>query len=210
MSQSPELIPIMNAHSPSNNVKTTTLSQDSTTDMFMESNSTEAGRMSREEEESIELARQLMAEEAMASYHQHVNSLRLASDSGQMSPEEAAIWQIAMQEEERDLVVAEEAANELSYDALLQLSERIGDVRTERWTMISTKEIEKLTICTFDSTTCTAADDSQHKCLVCQSEYAEGEKLRRLPCSHTFHQGCVDVWLSSKDVCPYCRMSIVS
>ena len=170
-------------------------------------------QLSREEEESIELARQLMAEEAMASYHHHVESLRLASENGEMSPEDYAIWQIAMQEEEREEVEQEEAANELSYDRLLELAERIGDVRTERWTMVAEKEIEKLHVCTFDPSllmNLQSADDSLHKCLVCQCEYETDETLRRLPCSHYFHQSCVDLWLKSKDFCPYCRKSIVS
>ena len=169
------------------------------------------GQLSREEE-SIELARQLMAEEAMASYQQHVESLRLASENGQMSPEDYAVWQIAMQEEERE-VEQEEAANELSYDGLLELAERIGDVRTERWTIVAEKEIEKLPVCAFGPSMLSnlqSTDDSLHKCLVCQCEYETDETLRRLPCSHYFHQNCVDFWLKTKDFCPYCRKSIVS
>jgi hypothetical protein len=176
-------------------------------------NNTEDDRMLREEQESIELARQLMAEEAMASYHHHVESLRFGSENGQMSPEEDAIWRIAMQEEEREEAEEEEAVNELSYEGLLTLAENIGDVRSERWAMVAAEEIEKLPVCTFDPTSLadpSLADDSQHKCLVCQCEYDEGEQLRRLPCSHFFHQSCVDVWLQSKDFCPYCRSSIAS
>jgi hypothetical protein len=170
------------------------------------------GQLSREDEESIELARMLMAEEAMASYHHHLESMRQAtSNTLGMSPEEYSVWQIAMQEEEREEAEEAEAAEELSYDGLLQLSERIGDVRTERWAMIAANEIEKLPLSTFTATSISHAnlDDSECKCLVCQCEYEENEALRRLPCGHFFHQNCVDTWLKEKDCCPYCRQSIV-
>lgn len=31
---------------------------------------------------------------------------------------------------------------------------------------------------------------------------------RRLQCSHSFHKGCVDIWLQSHDSCPNCRASL--
>lgn len=47
-------------------------------------------------------------------------------------------------------------------------------------------------------------------CSVCINEYAQGNKLRRLPCSHEFHIHCIDRWLSENNTCPICRQPIFS
>lgn len=170
----------------------------------------EEARRQREEQESLELARALMAEEAMASYAQHFQIIR---DSNQLSEEDQEAWRAALQEEEREQVEEfEDEDGNMSYDAMLQLGERIGDVKTERWTMIAQREISKLLTFVFDASAAvdeSNKDDSEHKCLVCQCEYENNETLRRLPCGHCFHRECCDNWLRTKDFCPYCRQSIV-
>lgn len=45
-------------------------------------------------------------------------------------------------------------------------------------------------------------------CAICCMEYTEGETLRILPCSHHFHQSCVDQWLMQKNTCPFCIQRI--
>ena len=107
----------------------------------------------------------------------------------------------------------------MSYDALLRLGERIGDVKTDRWTMIAHKEISKLETFQYDPSVHDKGegsdakmediDDSELKCLVCQFTYEQGDVLRRLPCGHCFHKDCVDQWLQTKDCCAYCRQCIV-
>uniref|UniRef100_A0A4W6DN32 RING-type E3 ubiquitin transferase n=1 Tax=Lates calcarifer TaxID=8187 RepID=A0A4W6DN32_LATCA len=47
-------------------------------------------------------------------------------------------------------------------------------------------------------------------CSVCINEYAQGNKLRRLPCSHEFHIHCIDRWLSENNTCPICRQPILA
>ncbi|KAG0056261.1 hypothetical protein BGZ83_005816 [Gryganskiella cystojenkinii] len=48
------------------------------------------------------------------------------------------------------------------------------------------------------------------KCLVCMSEYEEGEDLRALNCKHGFHQECIDKWLTTgANKCPVCRAAAV-
>lgn len=183
-------------------------------------------RREREEAESIELARALMAEEAMASYEHHFMIIR---DDNIMSQEDRAVWEAAMREEEREQVAEAlgsggdgDEAN-ISYEAMLQLGERIGDVKMERWTMVARKEIEKLPTFLYDAPTPTAhakdvatatanhhLEASETKCLVCQCEYEKGDICCRLPCGHVFHKvGCADQWLLTHDFCPYCRQSIV-
>ncbi|KAJ8276931.1 hypothetical protein GJAV_G00069490 [Gymnothorax javanicus] len=47
-------------------------------------------------------------------------------------------------------------------------------------------------------------------CSVCINEYAQGNKLRRLPCAHEFHIHCIDRWLSQNNTCPICRQPILA
>ncbi|KAF7669282.1 hypothetical protein LDENG_00203070 [Lucifuga dentata] len=47
-------------------------------------------------------------------------------------------------------------------------------------------------------------------CSVCINEYAQGNKLRQLPCSHEFHIHCIDRWLSENNTCPICRQPILA
>ena len=172
-------------------------------------------RMAREMAESEELARTLMAEEAMASYALGADYLRANAD--QFSGEDLAALQAAMMEEDpdgEDLVddqVEGEESAELSYETMLNLGERIGDVKQERWKMRAAAVIATLPLMTFakaELDAMTDADDSALKCLVCQCEYEEGEQQRGLPCGHVFHQECADEWLGRKDVCPYCSTCI--
>jgi hypothetical protein len=164
-----------------------------------------------EEDESIELARRLMAEEAMASYQQHFQLLRESAD--QLSQEDYEALQRALGEDEYE-ADGQNQDDELSYDAMLDLSERIGDVKTERWAMVAGTEVNKLPTFHFlpslilDQSN-ENVDNCERKCLICQFEYETNEALRRLPCGHCFHKSCVDIWLQGKDTCPYCRQCIV-
>lgn len=172
-----------------------------------------------QEDESLALARQLMAEEAMASYQSSFQLLQ--QHATQFSPEDYQAMQAAMMEEDDQLIMAQlnedvedDEGNGSAYETLLDLSERIGDVKAERWSWRAPQEIAKLPVFVYSATdstntTHTERDDSECKCLVCQCEYENGEQLCRLPCNHSFHADCVQPWLMKKDVCPYCRQCIV-
>jgi len=45
-------------------------------------------------------------------------------------------------------------------------------------------------------------------CVVCLDEFENGQQLRRLPCGHEFHQGCIDKWLARRRLCPLCNQDI--
>ncbi|KAG0314762.1 hypothetical protein BGZ99_007865 [Dissophora globulifera] len=49
------------------------------------------------------------------------------------------------------------------------------------------------------------------RCLVCMSEYEEGEDMRALNCKHGFHVECIDKWLTTgANKCPVCRSAAVT
>ncbi|XP_071899270.1 E3 ubiquitin-protein ligase RLIM isoform X2 [Anas platyrhynchos] len=52
--------------------------------------------------------------------------------------------------------------------------------------------------------------DALKTCSVCITEYTEGNKLRKLPCSHEYHVHCIDRWLSENSTCPICRRAVLA
>nr|CEL72329.1 TPA: ubiquitin-protein ligase [Toxoplasma gondii VEG] len=48
------------------------------------------------------------------------------------------------------------------------------------------------------------------RCAICMDAYREGASLRYLPCFHTYHQACIDVWLSQNGRCPICKENVLS
>ncbi|CAI5490806.1 unnamed protein product [Closterium sp. Naga37s-1] len=47
-------------------------------------------------------------------------------------------------------------------------------------------------------------------CCICLGRYRDGVDLRELPCSHHFHQSCVDTWLKINSSCPLCKEDIAN
>ena len=173
--------------------------------------SEEERRRMEEEAQSLELARQLMAEEAMASYHHSAAFLRENAD--QYSQEDLAALEAAVAEEDPLEDVAEDGEEvEMSYDAMLRLGEEIGDVKQERWALVAQQHIDKIPTLKFEPSMAEGkeANHTEVRCQVCQCEYEDQEELRRLPCGHCFHTECVDQWLKQQDTCCFCKKSILS
>ena len=173
--------------------------------------SEEERRRMEEEAQSLELARQLMAEEAMASYHHSAAFLRENAD--QYSEEDLAALEAAVAEEDPLEDAAEEGEEvEMSYDAMLRLGEEIGDVKQERWALVAQQHIDKIPTLKFHPSMAEGKEmnHTEVRCQVCQCEYEDQEELRRLPCGHCFHTECVDQWLKTQDTCCFCKKSILS
>uniref|UniRef100_A0A1A9X271 RING-type E3 ubiquitin transferase n=1 Tax=Glossina brevipalpis TaxID=37001 RepID=A0A1A9X271_9MUSC len=50
--------------------------------------------------------------------------------------------------------------------------------------------------------------DKQQQCSVCLEYFKLEELVRKLPCSHLFHDDCIVPWLSLHGNCPTCRKSL--
>ena len=47
------------------------------------------------------------------------------------------------------------------------------------------------------------------QCAICHEHAKLQDNLRVLPCTHRFHQTCIDVWLLQKLTCPLCRVNVL-
>ncbi|KAL5205097.1 hypothetical protein ABZP36_009968 [Zizania latifolia] len=53
-----------------------------------------------------------------------------------------------------------------------------------------------------------AADARQAECAVCLEDFEADDKLKMMPCSHSFHDRCISDWLRVSRTCPLCRHAL--
>ncbi|EAY79862.1 hypothetical protein OsI_35023 [Oryza sativa Indica Group] len=53
-----------------------------------------------------------------------------------------------------------------------------------------------------------ACDARQEECAVCLSDFEEKDRLRTMPCNHSFHENCLFRWLRDSCLCPLCRYAL--
>jgi len=70
----------------------------------------------------------------------------------------------------------------------------------------SAEQINALPLVTFSAATC--SDGFCSCCSVCLADFEEADSVRRLPCGHDFHQGCIDIWLCRNKRCPLCMRAV--
>ncbi|GMJ11132.1 JAV1- 37 ASSOCIATED UBIQUITIN LIGASE 1 [Hibiscus trionum] len=93
----------------------------------------------------------------------------------------------------------------MSYEELLDLEEKIGNVST----VLSEEALSKCltkSIYEDDSLSCYGEKDDT-KCSICQEEYVNGDEVGKLRCEHRYHAACVLHWLQVKNWCPICKGS---
>lgn len=89
----------------------------------------------------------------------------------------------------------------MSYEELLALGERIGDVSTGLSEETILKRLKQRKYASFAK----EAQLEAEPCCVCQEEYNDGDDLAKLECGHDFHTGCIKQWLTVKNICPICK-----
>ncbi|KAD2805856.1 hypothetical protein R6Q59_029140 [Mikania micrantha] len=87
----------------------------------------------------------------------------------------------------------------MSYEELLALEERIGNVNTGLTEDNIMKHLKQNTY------TSVASQPDDEPCCICQEEYKNGDDVGALECGHDFHTSCIRQWLLQKNSCPVCK-----
>ncbi|XP_010488963.2 PREDICTED: E3 ubiquitin-protein ligase MBR1-like [Camelina sativa] len=90
----------------------------------------------------------------------------------------------------------------MSYEELLALGERIGDVSTGLSEEVILKAMKQHK---HTSSSAELHQDIIEPCCICQEEYVEGDNLGTLKCGHEFHKDCIKQWVMIKNLCPICK-----
>ncbi|XP_022753306.1 probable E3 ubiquitin-protein ligase ZFP1 [Durio zibethinus] len=98
---------------------------------------------------------------------------------------------------------------DMSYEELLALGERIGNVNTGLSDEIIISKLKTRTYSTFATNInleeAAPIDQEPDSCIICQEDYKNQEKIGTLDCGHEYHAGCLRKWLLVKNVCPICK-----
>ncbi|CAI9294579.1 unnamed protein product [Lactuca saligna] len=91
----------------------------------------------------------------------------------------------------------------MSYEELLALEERIGNVNTGLREEVILKSMKQRKHIAFMP----ISNQNLEPCCICQEEYDTGDNIGNLDCGHDFHTDCIKQWLSQKNICPICKMT---
>uniref|UniRef100_A0A1J3FY03 RING-type E3 ubiquitin transferase n=1 Tax=Noccaea caerulescens TaxID=107243 RepID=A0A1J3FY03_NOCCA len=98
---------------------------------------------------------------------------------------------------------------EMSYEELLALSERIGTVNTGLPEEDVKNHLKTRTCLGInlekESSSPRTKDTETEPCTICQESFKNEEKIATLDCGHEYHAGCLEKWLVVKNVCPICK-----
>ncbi|KAL9235874.1 hypothetical protein vseg_010606 [Gypsophila vaccaria] len=88
----------------------------------------------------------------------------------------------------------------MSYEELLALGERIGSVSTG----VCKRELHK---CLTETVYCSLDQvQEEGRCVICLDEYQHMDDVGTLKaCGHDYHVECIQRWLSMKNSCPICK-----
>lgn len=93
----------------------------------------------------------------------------------------------------------------MSYEELLALEERIGNVSTGLSDESISKCLRETKYSSLDATVAALSQDCDMKCCICQEEYMEEDELGIVDCGHGYHTVCIKQWLLQKNWCPVCK-----
>ncbi len=109
------------------------------------------------------------------------------------------------------LVMRERDMTGEDYDSLLQFHEEAGPAVGALLNQIgaSSEEIARLPSRTLTATDDILTDHHQSRCAICLENYQAGERIRTVPCLHSFHSSCIDQWLADRALCPICKQPAI-
>ncbi|XP_062094431.1 probable E3 ubiquitin-protein ligase ZFP1 isoform X1 [Humulus lupulus] len=103
---------------------------------------------------------------------------------------------------------------DMSYEELLALGERIGNVNTGLSEDTITSQLKTRAYLSsrmrlnLEEAECHYKEDDC--CIICQDDYKSLEKIGILNCGHEYHAECLKKWLLIKNVCPVCKSEALS
>ncbi|XP_077251373.1 putative E3 ubiquitin-protein ligase ZFP1 [Tasmannia lanceolata] len=102
----------------------------------------------------------------------------------------------------------------MSYEELLALEERIGDVCTglSKESILKCLKTRPYVSCatSFPQDQLEGLAKENETCIICQVEYKEAEQIGTLDCGHDYHADCIHQWLLLKNLCPICKITALS
>ncbi|KAJ8548264.1 hypothetical protein K7X08_030733 [Anisodus acutangulus] len=98
---------------------------------------------------------------------------------------------------------------DMSYEQLVELSDRIGYVGTGLAEEKIVQYIRKLKLSTTDSYSMLISTDKAWRCTICQEGYKVDDDIGKLECGHYHHIDCIKKWLMQKNACPVCKIAAV-
>ncbi|KAK7401790.1 hypothetical protein VNO78_13562 [Psophocarpus tetragonolobus] len=103
---------------------------------------------------------------------------------------------------------------DMSYEDLLALGERIGNVSTGLTEEIIRNQLKTKTYLYHATSIHTEEEACDNhgvdSCIICQDEFKSQERIGVLRCEHEYHEDCLRKWLVVKNVCPICKLEALS
>ncbi|XP_077244679.1 uncharacterized protein LOC143884781 [Tasmannia lanceolata] len=93
----------------------------------------------------------------------------------------------------------------MSYEELLELGERIGHVSTGLREDDIFRCLRKMKHSILDALSSPLSTAIECKCSICQEEYEADDEVGKLECGHSYHIYCIKQWLLQKNACPVCK-----
>ncbi|KAL9297899.1 hypothetical protein ACSQ67_023795 [Phaseolus vulgaris] len=92
--------------------------------------------------------------------------------------------------------------DDMSYEELLELGERIGNVGTRLLDEIIARQMKTKTYLLPNNSGEVVVEEQENDlCIICQNK----QEIRILQCGHGYHADCIRTWLHEKNVCPLCK-----
>ncbi|KDP35178.1 hypothetical protein JCGZ_10712 [Jatropha curcas] len=100
--------------------------------------------------------------------------------------------------------------DDMSYEQLLELGDRIGYVSTGLKDDEIGRCVRKIKLSIINELSSQLPLIPDKKCSICQEDYELDDELGKLDCGHGFHIQCIKQWLAQKKMCPVCKTEPVA
>ncbi|KAL2482049.1 RING/U-box superfamily protein [Forsythia ovata] len=93
----------------------------------------------------------------------------------------------------------------MSYEELLELGDRIGHVSTGLREDEISCCLRRTKVPMLEILSSNFPRETERKCSICQEEYETDDETGKLNCGHFYHIHCIKQWLLQKNICPICK-----